>query len=88
MEMKKTITLILAIFIFSNLSIGQSFDWAETAGGGGSDQVYAIATDGRIIVEKHMCDTQKHLEINTDLIPGVYNLHIPELDISSMLIIN
>ncbi len=47
-----------------------------------------FSADGRMIVEKHMCDTQKHIEINTLLVPGIYNLHIPELDISSMLIIN
>ena len=43
--MKKLITLTLAIFFFVSMSNSQTFDWARSAGGGGSDQAYAIATD-------------------------------------------
>ena len=43
--MKKLTTLILTTLFLVNLSTGQSFDWATAAGGGGSDQAYAIATD-------------------------------------------
>ena len=43
--MKKLTTLILTTLFIINVSTGQSFDWAKAAGGGGSDQAYAIATD-------------------------------------------
>ncbi len=43
--MKKLITLTLALVFLLEISTGQSFDWATMAGGGGSDQAYAIATD-------------------------------------------
>ncbi len=43
--MKKLTTLIFTLLFFVNISTSQSFDWATMAGGEGSDQAYAIATD-------------------------------------------
>jgi len=43
--LKKLTTLILTLILFVNISNGQLFDWATMAGGEGSDQAYAIATD-------------------------------------------
>ena len=43
--MKNLFTLVTVIFLLQNISLGQQFDWATMAGGEGSDQAYAIATD-------------------------------------------
>lgn len=43
--MKKITSTIFVIILLVGLVNGQSFDWAKAAGGGGSDQAYAITTD-------------------------------------------
>lgn len=46
-----------------------------------------FSVDGKLVVEKHLAKTQNRIEIKTDLAPGVYTIHIPEIDVSAKLII-
>ena len=43
--MKNLLVLAAAILVLINIATAQDFDWAVMAGGEGSDQAYAIATD-------------------------------------------
>ena len=43
--MKRILLFTTFILLISTASNGQSFDWAEASGGGGSDRAYAIVTD-------------------------------------------
>ena len=45
--MNRLFILILASIFLSNYSYTQSFEWANMAGGEGSDQAYAMATDNQ-----------------------------------------
>ncbi|MFK5857349.1 MAG: T9SS type A sorting domain-containing protein, partial [Bacteroidota bacterium] len=49
--------------------------------------IQIFSADGKLVLEKHISDAKKSIEIKTDLTSGVYNLHIPELELNSKLII-
>jgi len=49
--------------------------------------VKIFSVDGKLVVEKQVNKTQNHINIVTELVSGIYTLQIPELDVSSKLII-
>lgn len=46
-----------------------------------------FSVDGKLVLEKQLSNSQNRIEIKTDLTPGVYSLQVPELNVSSKLII-
>ena len=46
-----------------------------------------FSTDGKLVVKKELNNNQNRIAVKTDLPPGVYSLQVPELNLSSKLII-